>query len=93
MIDHSVQVDFFGDNKAFEKNVALEFERNYERYEFLKWAQESFTNFRVVPPNTGICHQVNLENLAKVVWTKEEQGELIVYFSWLLYGWSKEIYY
>ena len=80
VIDHSVQVDFFGDNKAFEKNVALEFERNYERYEFLKWAQESFTNFRVVPPNTGICHQVNLENLAKVVWTKEEQGESIVYF-------------
>ena len=80
VIDHSVQVDFFGDDKAFEKNVALEFERNYERYEFLKWAQESFTNFRVVPPNTGICHQVNLENLAKVVWTKEEQGEEIAYF-------------
>ncbi len=80
VIDHSVQVDFFGDDKAFEKNVALEFERNQERYEFLKWAQESFTNFRVVPPNTGICHQVNLENLAKVVWSKEEQGEKLAYF-------------
>jgi aconitate hydratase len=80
VIDHSIQVDFSGDDKAFEKNVDLEFKRNQERYEFLKWAQESFTNFRVVPPNTGICHQVNLENLAKVVWTKEEQGEKLAYF-------------
>ncbi|MFM7620250.1 MAG: aconitate hydratase AcnA, partial [Alphaproteobacteria bacterium] len=80
VIDHSVQVDFSGDDKAFEKNVTLEFERNKERYEFLKWAQESFDNFRVVPPGTGICHQVNLENLAQVVWNKKEQGENLAYF-------------
>jgi aconitate hydratase len=80
VIDHSVQVDFSGDSSAFEKNVTLEFERNKERYEFLKWAQESFDNFRVVPPGTGICHQVNLENLAQVVWNKKENGENIAYF-------------
>lgn len=80
VIDHSVQVDFSGDSSAFEKNVNLEFERNKERYEFLKWAQESFDNFRVVPPGTGICHQVNLENLAQVVWSKKEHGENIAYF-------------
>lgn len=80
VIDHSVQVDFSGDGSAFEKNVNLEFERNKERYEFLKWAQESFDNFRVVPPGTGICHQVNLENLAQVVWSKKEHGENIAYF-------------
>ena len=68
VIDHSVQVDFYGDKDALKKNVDLEFERNFERYEFLKWAQKSFNNFRVVPPGTGICHQVNLENLAHVVW-------------------------
>ncbi len=71
VIDHSVQVDFYGKGDSFKKNVDLEFERNFERYEFLKWAQKSFDNFRVVPPGTGICHQVNLENLAKVVWTKD----------------------
>lgn len=70
VIDHSVQVDFYGDAAAFQKNVDLEFERNIERYEFLKWAQKSFDNFRAVPPGTGICHQVNLENLARVVWNK-----------------------
>jgi aconitate hydratase len=79
VIDHSVQVDFFGDNAAFDKNVELEMQRNNERYQFLKWGQQSFNNFRVVPPGTGICHQVNLENLAKVVWTKEVDGKTIAY--------------
>jgi len=76
VIDHSLQVDFAGNAEAFSKNVALEYERNIERYEFLKWAQKSFENFRVVAPGTGICHQVNLENLAKVVWEDEKQGTL-----------------
>lgn len=75
VIDHSVIVDHSGDPTAFQKNVALEFQRNTERYEFLKWGQSAFKNFRVVPPGTGICHQVNLEYLAKVVWTKEDKGE------------------
>jgi len=79
VIDHSIQVDEFGTANSFKKNVDLEYERNKERYEFLKWAQESFENFRVVPPGTGICHQVNLENLAKVVWTKDENGKLLAY--------------
>ena len=69
VIDHSVQVDFFGENNSFGKNVSIEMERNKERYEFLRWGQEAFKNFRVVPPGTGICHQVNLEYLAQVVWT------------------------
>jgi len=84
VIDHSVQVDFYGDKNAFEKNVDAEYERNKERYEFLKWAQKSFNNFRVVPPGTGICHQVNLENLAKVVWTKSEDDQEIAYFDTLV---------
>jgi len=67
IIDHSVQVDYFGTNYAYERNVALEYERNYERYSLLKWAKSSFDNFNVVPPGMGICHQVNLEYLAKVV--------------------------
>jgi aconitate hydratase len=67
VIDHSVQVDFFGTTDALAKNVGVEFERNKERYEFLRWGQQAFDNFRVVPPNTGIVHQVNLEYLAKVV--------------------------
>lgn len=79
VIDHSVQVDFYGAKDSFQKNVDIEFERNFERYEFLKWAQISFDNFRAVPPGTGICHQVNLENLARVVWTKEVDGETIAY--------------
>jgi aconitate hydratase len=70
VIDHSVQVDYYGDDAAYQKNVDLEFKRNFERYEFLKWAQESFDNFRAVPPGVGICHQVNLENLASVVCQK-----------------------
>ncbi|HMM35915.1 MAG TPA: aconitase family protein, partial [Thermoanaerobaculia bacterium] len=72
VIDHSVQVDSFASSLAFGKNVDLEYERNKERYEFLRWGQNAFKNFRVVPPGTGICHQVNLEYLAKVVWTNDE---------------------
>src|SRR6187399_440244 len=72
VIDHSVMVDEFGTPKAFEQNVALEYERNSERYEFLKWGQSAFDNFEVVPPGTGICHQVNLEYIAQTVWTRNE---------------------
>ncbi|MGY4341958.1 aconitate hydratase 1 [Bradyrhizobium sp. LM2.9] len=73
VIDHSVIVNFFGDNKAFGKNVTEEYKQNQERYEFLKWGQKAFTNFSVVPPGTGICHQVNLEYLSQTVWTKKEK--------------------
>ncbi len=79
VIDHSVMVDSFGTPLAFNQNVALEYERNGERYEFLRWGQKAFDNFRVVPPGTGICHQVNLEYLAQTVWTKTEDGETIAY--------------
>ncbi len=72
VIDHSVMVDEFGTPKAFEKNVELEYQRNMERYEFLKWGQTAFDNFKVVPPGTGICHQVNLENIARGVWSSKE---------------------
>lgn len=72
VIDHSVQVDNFGTSSAFAENVSLEMERNYERYEFLRWGQNSFKNFQVVPPGTGICHQVNLEYLSQVVWLKDD---------------------
>ncbi|MDH4574230.1 aconitate hydratase AcnA [Salinicola acroporae] len=75
VIDHSVMVDHFGDASAFKDNVAMEMERNLERYEFLRWGQKAFDNFRVVPPGTGICHQVNLEYLGKTVWTKEVDGK------------------
>jgi aconitate hydratase len=71
VIDHSVMVDAFGARDSFKKNVALEYDRNGERYEFLRWGQTAFDNFRVVPPGTGICHQVNLEYLAQTVWTKK----------------------
>ncbi|MBC6412476.1 MAG: aconitate hydratase AcnA [Hyphomonadaceae bacterium] len=74
IIDHSVMVDYFGTPDAFRKNVQREYERNGERYDFLKWGQEAFDNFAVVPPGTGICHQVNLEHLAQTVWTKTEGG-------------------
>src|SRR6201998_1654476 len=73
VIDHSVSVNFFGDNKAFGKNVVEEYKQNQERYEFLKWGQKAFSNFSVVPPGTGICHQVNLEYLAQTVWTRKEK--------------------
>jgi aconitate hydratase len=79
VIDHSVQVDFFGDKDARRKNVEREFERNRERYEFLKWGQRSFDNLRVVPPDTGIVHQVNLEYLAGVVLTKTADGETVAF--------------
>ncbi|PSJ22922.1 aconitate hydratase AcnA [Halomonas sp. ND22Bw] len=79
VIDHSVMVDHFGDPSAFKDNVAIEMERNRERYEFLRWGQQAFDNFRVVPPGTGICHQVNLEYLGKTVWTKEEDGKTFAY--------------
>ncbi len=75
VIDHSVQVDLYGTDLAFEKNVAIEFERNEERYQFLRWGQQAFNNFRVVPPGTGIVHQVNLEYLATVVATREVNGQ------------------
>jgi aconitate hydratase len=79
VIDHSVQVDYFGAADSLEKNVAREYERNQERYEFLKWAQKSFDKFRIVPPNSGICHQVNLEYLGHVVITEEIHGNTIAY--------------
>jgi aconitate hydratase len=79
VIDHSVMVDVFGTADALEKNIELEFDRNGERYRFLRWGQEAFNNFRVVPPDTGICHQVNLEYLAQVAWTSENGGATYVY--------------
>ncbi|HHZ07449.1 MAG TPA: aconitate hydratase AcnA [Rhizobiales bacterium] len=79
VIDHSVIVDEFGSPMAFARNVELEYERNEERYKFLKWGQQAFRNFRVVPPGTGICHQVNLEYLGQVVWTNDEDGETVAY--------------
>ena len=79
VIDHSVQVDYFGTQKAFTMNVEREYERNGERYAFLRWAQKAFDNFRVVPPGTGIIHQVNLECLASVVASREQDGETIAF--------------
>ena len=79
VIDHSVMVDHFGNERAFARNVDLEYERNGERYEFLRWGQQAFDNFRVVPPGTGICHQVNLEYLAQTVWTRDVDGETYAY--------------
>ena len=79
VIDHSVMVDNFGGKDSFKRNVTREYERNGERYEFLRWGGSAFENFRVVPPGTGICHQVNLEYLGQTVWTKEEGGETVAY--------------
>ena len=80
VIDHSVMIDEFGNPRAFQMNVDREYERNLERYTFLKWGQSAFNNFRVVPPGTGICHQVNLEYLAQAVWTDTDQnGETVAY--------------
>ncbi len=80
VIDHSVMIDEFGTPRAFQANVDREYERNMERYVFLKWGQKAFNNFRVVPPGTGICHQVNLEYLAQTVWTDTDQnGDLVAY--------------
>jgi aconitate hydratase len=89
VIDHSVMVDYFGTAGSFKANVKREYERNGERYEFLKWGAEAFDNFRVVPPGTGICHQVNLEYLARTVWTKKERtakGNVTVAFPDTLVG-------
>ena len=80
VIDHSVMIDEFGTPRAFKMNVDREYERNMERYTFLKWGQSAFNNFRVVPPGTGICHQVNLEYLSQTVWTDTDQnGDLVAY--------------
>ncbi len=80
VIDHSVMIDEFGNPRAFQMNVDREYERNLERYTFLKWGQSAFNNFRVVPPGTGICHQVNLEYLSQTVWTdKDQNGEEVAY--------------
>ena len=79
VIDHSVMVDEYASGKSFARNVEKEFSRNGERYSFLKWGQKAFDNFRVVPPGTGICHQVNLEYLSKVVWSSKSDGVLYAY--------------
>ncbi len=79
VIDHSVVIDQFATNSAFAVNVGLEMQRNAERYEFLKWGQGAFDNFSLVPPGTGICHQVNLEYIAKGVWSDSNNGELLAY--------------
>ena len=79
VIDHSVQVDQSAKSDSFEKNVDIEFQRNGERYSFLKWGQSAFDNFRIVPPGTGICHQVNLEYLSKVVWSEEYKGDKYIF--------------
>ena len=75
VIDHSVQVDNYANKKSLDENVDIEFKRNGERYSFLKWGQEAFNNFRIVPPGTGICHQVNLEYLSKVVWSEKFENK------------------
>lgn len=79
IIDHSVQVDEFGVSEAYADNTRIEIERNHERYQFLKWGQQAFGNFRLVPPGTGICHQVNLEYLGRGIWSSQENGEQMAY--------------
>src|SRR5215475_4916381 len=79
VIDHSVQIDEYGSKLAFKRNVELEYQRNHERYLFLRWGQQAFANMKVVPPGTGICHQVNLEYLAKVVFTETAGGHVLAY--------------
>ena len=79
VIDHSVMVDHFGSSSAFGANVAAEMDRNRERYRFLRWGQQAFDNFKVVPPGTGICHQVNLEYLGRVVWTNGSNDDVVAY--------------
>jgi len=79
VIDHSVMVDYFGTSKSFGENVEREYQRNIERYNFLRWGSSAFNNFRVVPPGTGICHQVNLEYLAQTVWTNSDEGPEVAY--------------
>src|SRR5438045_8936185 len=77
VIDHSVQADFFGTERAYQDNIEREYERNGERYALLRWAQQAFHNFTVVPPGMGICHQVNLERLARVVQVREVDGRRV----------------
>ncbi|HEY9280941.1 MAG TPA: aconitate hydratase AcnA [Eoetvoesiella sp.] len=84
VVDHSVMVDAYGSPAAFELNLDMEFERNTERYKFLRWAQQSFSNFRVVPPGTGICHQVNVEYLARCIWTEKAGEQTLLYPETLL---------
>jgi len=79
VIDHSVQVDKFASSNSLKENVDIEFQRNAERYSFLKWGQQAFKNFRIIPPGTGICHQVNLEYLSKVVWTEKFENENYIF--------------
>ncbi|HXC32628.1 MAG TPA: aconitase family protein, partial [Verrucomicrobiae bacterium] len=79
VIDHSVQVDKFGSDMAFDFNAQLEFQRNVERYAFLRWGQAALNNFKVVPPDTGICHQVNLEYLSRVVFSEEQNGKQVAF--------------
>src|SRR5262245_16429594 len=79
VIDHSVMVDSFGKADSFARNVKLEYERNGERYAFLRWGQSAFSNFRVVPPNTEICHQINLKYLAQTIWTAAQDGVTLAY--------------
>src|SRR6202008_4904901 len=80
VIDHSVIADVFGTSAAFQRNVEIEYERNRERYQFLRWGQGAFDNFKVVPPGTGIVHQVNIEHLARVVFTADDaQGTVVAY--------------
>lgn len=79
VIDHSIMVDKFASSSAFKFNTEIEMERNHERYQFMRWGQKAFANFQVVPPGTGICHQVNLEYLGKTVWSQEIKGELFAY--------------
>src|SRR3990172_7611619 len=86
VIDHSVQVDRFGSSEAFRLNSQIEYERNVERYAFLRWGQTAFRNFRVVPPDTGICHQVNLEYLASVVFQEQEPGGAVLAYPDTLVG-------
>jgi len=86
VIDHSVMIDFFGTQVSFNKNVKREYERNLERYSFLKWGQQAFNNFRVVPPGTGICHQVNLEYLSKTIWTDKDQTDCLIAYPDTLVG-------
>ena len=93
VIDHSVMIDEFGNPRAFKMNVEREYERNLERYTFLKWGQKAFNNFRVVPPGTGICHQVNLEYLAQTVWKDLDQNGVEIAYPDTLVGTDSPVSY
>ena len=79
VIDHSIQINSYGEKDSLKKNIEIEMQKNIERYEFLKWGQQSFQNFKVVPPGVGICHQVNLENIAQVVWVDINNTKVILF--------------